>query len=971
MKISKTLLLSFLTLLTITSCSDGGSDLSTDSDGYQVEVDSDFKKKDDTKPDEESKPDTLNDYDTAKMPDVNDNKPDNNVPDIDNTPPVDDEVPDNTDQDSIVIDIDNTPRPDSDLEDIVSIDGVDMNLKNEDTSSVSWNGKISKVTITGDLSRIYTITTNEYLRCQRIYSSSDDGDCDTEKGDVGFSMSGDEKTLEITEGSGTQTNMNLRSGNDMLDALFAMSLKEVNQASKHNVKVKGIPTDCKDYNGNNSECFMTGAKWGEVYTRDVSYAIDLSLAAIAPTYSTSSLLVKTSEKNSGGGREIIQDTGTGGSWPVSTDRVVWALAANETVKYLDGAERAAFVNDAYEIAKNTIETDRKYVFDPTDGLYRGEQSFLDWREQTYPISTLTDVTPIASSKALSTNAVHYAILDFAASIAKEKGDASLKGKYRGWANDLKKAINDKMWIEQDGLYATMILNEFDPTPLRKYDMLGEALAIVLGIADQTKAEKIIRNYPNTTAGVPVIWPQHNEVFVYHNRAIWPFVTAYGLKAAKIAKNDAFVNLNVASLINGAALNLSNMENFEFTTLRNGYKDETSPAYYAKMNIAGSTGPAINSERQLWSVAAFTSMIIDTVFGLESNSDGIRFQPFITRKMRNEMLGNSATIKLNKFPYKGKEINIELYLPPVDDSKEGFYTAHSVKLNGVEKEDSYITPADLSNGDTIKIYVLKREKTGSNIKVLSGGNASNDPKYFAPNTPGSVEIKLDSGKLQVSFSKNESINAYGSESKDINNASESAVYNIYKDGVLVKEGLKSTTWPDDDSTDHSSKTHCYAVEAMYPLSKNRSHHAYNCYWGATSTEENRPLNRIWEVDNGGATSVNKTYTAKHSGKHLIQLSYINNSGGWEGGHTAGVKLLVIKESGSEVAKGPIVMAIPGISNSIKNNSTVLQVNFEAAKTYTITSEDGQNMSYFNYFNKTPADNNNSPEIHMLKVFFVGN
>jgi hypothetical protein len=32
-------------------------------------------------------------------------------------------------------------------------------------------------------------------------------------------------------------------------------------------------------------------------------------------------------------------------------------------------------------------------------------------------------------------------------------------------------------------------------------------------------------------GAPVIWPQQQDMPVYHNRAIWPFVTAYGLKAA--------------------------------------------------------------------------------------------------------------------------------------------------------------------------------------------------------------------------------------------------------------------------------------------------------------------------------------------------------------------------------------------------------------------------------------------------------
>jgi len=989
MKMGKQIMVLLFAFASITVLSCGGGS-SNDSDGDIMNDKSDSTMPDIDKNiqvDKDNNPNVDNEPEEKDL-DVNDDKPDNKVPDIDNTPPVDNETPDNTDQDSIVID--NTPGPDSDQGDIVSIDGVDMNLKNEDTSSVTWNGKISKVEIGGsEDSKTYTIKSNETFRCERSYvpglGCSDKTPKDTElKVEVGFTMSGEQKALVVNEGSDTQTNMTIRTGNDMLDALFAMSLREVDKASEPKVsRVNGGDKyQCKDYNGNNTECFVTGIEWPIVWTRDTSYAIDLSLAAITPTYSAASLLFKTSDKKDGGGKEIIQDTGTGGSWPVSTDRTIWALAALETLKYLDGAERTAFVNSSYDAVKNTVESDRKYVYDPNMGLYRGEQSFLDWREQTYPVSTLDDVTPIASSKALSTNAAHYSILKLATLLADEKGDSSLKTKYSGWAEELKKAINDKMWIEDEGLYTTMILNEFDPTPLKKYDMLGEALTIVLGIADQAKAKRIIENYPNTSAGVPVIWPQHNEVFVYHNRSIWPFVTAYGLNAAKIAKNDAFINLNVASLINGAALNLSNMENFEFTMLSNAHKDD-SPAYFDKKTwVTNSSGPPVNSYRQLWSVAAFPSMVFNIMFGLEASQDGIRFQPLITRKMRNSMFGNSKTIKLNKFPYKGKEVNIEVFLPPVDNSIEGYYTASSVKLNGVEKGSSFISASDLSNGDTINVYVLRREKSGSSIIELNGGDINNDPKYFAPNTPGDVEIKLVGGKLQVTFAKNNPIK--GVNYKDnkpydvyINNASESALYNIYKDGILVKEGLSLATWTDDASSDHSSKTHCYAVEAMYPSSKNRSHHAYGCYWGETSSEANRPLDRIWEVDNSGS-SVNKTFKAGHTGKHYIQFAYVNNSHGWETAVTAGLKVVTIKEGSSEITKGPIAMAIPGInrdnpnapSNRV-NNSTILVANLEKGKTYSISTNDGHNMSFFNYFDFGGwTDQWNAPEIKKVKVFFIG-
>ncbi len=66
---------------------------------------------------------------------------------------------------------------------------------------------------------------------------------------------------------------------------------------------------------------------------------------------------------------------------------------------------------------NTAEHDRRVVFDPNDGLYRGEQSFLDWREQSYPAWVATDTVHIGMSKALSTNVAHHALLDITASLA--------------------------------------------------------------------------------------------------------------------------------------------------------------------------------------------------------------------------------------------------------------------------------------------------------------------------------------------------------------------------------------------------------------------------------------------------------------------------------------------------------------------------------------------------------------------------
>jgi len=71
----------------------------------------------------------------------------------------------------------------------------------------------------------------------------------------------------------------------------------------------------------------TGKEWAGVWTRDVSYSILLSMAYLQPEASKISLMKKVNPNG-----VIIQDTGSGGAWPVSSDRMVWALAAYEIYK---------------------------------------------------------------------------------------------------------------------------------------------------------------------------------------------------------------------------------------------------------------------------------------------------------------------------------------------------------------------------------------------------------------------------------------------------------------------------------------------------------------------------------------------------------------------------------------------------------------------------------------------------------------
>lgn len=111
----------------------------------------------------------------------------------------------------------------------------------------------------------------------------------------------------------------------------------------------------------------------------------------------------------------------------------------------------------------------------------------------------------------------------------------------------------------------MTAGAYDDAALYKYDWLGESLVILSGIASESEAASIVAHYPHGPMGAPVIFPQQPDMAIYHNRAVWPFVTAYGIKAAAQVNNAEVFDAGFASLMQGAALNLSNMENLEWIT----------------------------------------------------------------------------------------------------------------------------------------------------------------------------------------------------------------------------------------------------------------------------------------------------------------------------------------------------------------------------------------------------------------------
>lgn len=453
------------------------------------------------------------------------------------------------------------------------------------------------------------------------------------------------------------------------DALYNMSLEELHL----DIRPDGA--------------FMAGAKWPGVWTRDISYSILLSLAMLNPEASKKSLMAKV--KND----RIIQDTGTGGSWPVSTDRMTWALAAWEV--HLVTGDRD-WLKTAYHIIKNSAEDDLKTAYNQETGLMYGESSFLDWREQTYP--RWMDPKDIYKSQNLGTNAVHYQtyrILEKMAAILGEPDSV-----YAETAKSIRNGINKHLWLEEKGFYGQYLYGRNYLSLSPRSETLGEALTVLFDIADEEKQLSIFKNTPVVAFGAPCIFPQIPNIPPYHNDGIWPFVVAYWTWAAAKSQNVNAVKHGVASIYRAAALFLTNKENFVAST-------------------ADFMGTEINSDRQLWSVAGNLALVYRVLFGMTFTPEGLSFQPFIPKSF-------GSTRSLSDFKYRNANLDIKI---------SGYGSqVKSFRFDGKQMEQACI-PHDVSGNHFIEIEMANNEIDSPEINLRENA--------FAPETP---VVKSNAGTL---------------------------------------------------------------------------------------------------------------------------------------------------------------------------------------------------------------------------------
>lgn len=595
----------------------------------------------------------------------------------------------------------------------------------------------------------------------------------------------------------------------IVDALFNLSTEEA---------IKNIEAD---------STLRTGAKWGGVWTRDISYSIFLAFAYQEPEIAKISLMKKVNRDR------IIQDTGSGGAWPISSDRVIWATGAWEIYKVTGDNN---WLKKVFPIIKNSLEDDYKTIYNAETGLYKGESSFLDWREQTYP-KWMSNMD-IFVSENLGTNVAHYQaykILAEMAQILKEPFEV-----YEKRAADLKTAINAKLWMKNNGYYGQYLYGRPNLTLSPRFEALGESLAVLFEVADQEKSSSIFQNSPVTAYGVTCIYPQIPEIPPYHNNAIWPFVQAYWNLAAAKTGNEKMLLHGLSSIYRASGLFLTNYENMVAET-------------------GDFEGTEINSDRMLWSMAGNLAMVNRVFMGLNFEKDGLRFSPTIPKAFGGRK-------SLTNFKYRAAILDIEV---------NGFGKhIKSIRLNGKDLSNAFF-PANLKGKHNIVIKMDNQSFDKGALNLTQNHFSLPNPTV---NLVGiSLQWKPIKGAKQYLVYKDGNLFTKTTSTSleiDLNQ------FATYKVSAIDDKGWESFT---SEPIMVYPKQNIIVIETENNVEKSLLN--YTNYTGSGFIESTTTKNQQIEID----------LNTEKTGKYLIDFRYSNGSGPWNTENKCAIRSLYLNNN----------------------------------------------------------------------------
>ena len=282
---------------------------------------------------------------------------------------------------------------------------------------------------------------------------------------------------------------------------------------------------------------LAGLDYGTPWTRDAAINAWNGASLIMPEVSRHTLLAVLTR--------VDGQVRIGGQY---WDCIVWATGAWHHYLYTGDKE---FLTGALEATRNSLAYFEATEFDAANNLFRGpgwsdgvaaypdayaaaggSSGILDWPQHNPDkISKPGYGIPM---QALSTNCLYYN-----AYVTAEKMASELRvppdPQWQSKAAQLKRAMNQRLWDEQQGCYRFLI------GPLGTCDHqegLGSSYALLFGIADAKRAESVFAHQHAVPAGLPCGWPNLSRYerpdhlsFGRHMGTVWPQIQGFWAEAA--------------------------------------------------------------------------------------------------------------------------------------------------------------------------------------------------------------------------------------------------------------------------------------------------------------------------------------------------------------------------------------------------------------------------------------------------------
>ena len=273
------------------------------------------------------------------------------------------------------------------------------------------------------------------------------------------------------------------------------------------------------------------------------------------------------------------------------------------------------------------------------------------------------------------------------------------------------------------------------------------------------------------------------------------------------------------------------------------------------------------------------------------------------------------------------------------------------VNGVSLDGAFISEALLPDGSEVALHLTEDRRAPGALATIAGAESADT--FTAPQPPTILSVGEDDiGGLNLTWDERGEVGVTAT---------------IFRDGVLVAEGVRFGAWRDEDAEGASSSP-CYAVMSVWESTGLASHHsAPVCYWGelggrvqTVSAYALSAEGGVWSEAHGRAHlgdfgDPNDTITTygvspRWTGDHLLQL--VASAGGpINTGVCAGLKRVsVIREGdGAVLAEGPVVMAQSGAWDAWRDSS-FLAVSLDAAEPVRVVIEDMEQMSSLAHYQR---------------------